>query len=79
GDETKAFRVDYKDAVTGMNRVIWFKKNDQGQWELDSSKTNDHNGVQVSTNGTGDIRLNQTSGEVTFAPKVLKDGTKVTI
>ncbi|MCT8835811.1 hypothetical protein KZ461_01480 [Glaesserella parasuis] len=79
GDETKAFRVDYKDAATGMNRVIWFKKNDQGQWELDSSKTNDHNGVQVSTNGTGDIRLNQTSGEVTFAPKVLKDGTKVTI
>lgn len=80
GDETKAFRVDYKDAATGMNRVIWFKKNAQGQWELDSSKANEHNGgVQVSTNGTGDIRLNQTNGEVTFAPKVLKDGTKVTI
>ncbi|MDG6472332.1 hypothetical protein QAZ12_10070 [Glaesserella parasuis] len=79
GDETKAFRVDYKDAATGMNRVIWFKKNTQGQWELDSSKASDHNGVQVSTNGTGDIRLNQTNGEVTFAPKVLKDGTKVTI
>ncbi|ATW43573.1 hypothetical protein A2U20_07100 [Glaesserella parasuis D74] len=79
GDETKAFRVDYKDAATGMNRVIWFKKNTQGQWELDSSKANEHNGVQVSTNGTGDIRLNQTNGEVTFAPKVLKDGTKVTI
>ncbi|MDO9647384.1 hypothetical protein Q7560_08865 [Glaesserella parasuis] len=80
GDETKASRVDYKDAATGMNRVIWFKKNAQGQWELDSSKANEHNGgVQVSTNGTGDIRLNQTNGEVTFAPKVLKDGTKVTI
>ncbi|MCT8824565.1 hypothetical protein KZ326_09630 [Glaesserella parasuis] len=78
-DETKAFRVDYKDAATGMNRVIWFKKNAQDQWELDSSKGSDHQGVQVPTNGTGDIRLNQTSGEVTFAPKVLKDGTKVTI
>ncbi|WP_426875681.1 Ig-like domain-containing protein [Glaesserella parasuis] len=78
-DETKAFRVDYKDAATGMNRVIWFKKNAQDQWELDSTKANEHNGVNVSTNGTGDIRLNQTNGEVTFAPKVLKDGTKVTI
>ncbi|MDP0351696.1 hypothetical protein Q7Z27_11955, partial [Glaesserella parasuis] len=78
-DETKAFRVDYKDAATGMNRVIWFKKNAQDQWELDSSKANEHDGVNVSTNGTGDIRLNQTNGEVTFAPKVLKDGTKVTI
>ncbi|MFK5193657.1 hypothetical protein ACI3PB_08720 [Glaesserella parasuis] len=78
-DETKAFQVDYKDAATGMNRVIWFKKNTQGQWELDSSKASDHSGVNVSTNGTGDIRLNQTNGEVTFAPKVLKDGTKVTI
>ncbi|MDO9874518.1 hypothetical protein Q7457_11570, partial [Glaesserella parasuis] len=79
GDETKAFRVDYKDAATGMNRVIWFKKNAQDQWELDSSKGSDHQGVQVPTNGTGDIRLNQTNGEVIFAPKVLKDGTKVTI
>ncbi|MDG6477039.1 hypothetical protein QAZ11_10845, partial [Glaesserella parasuis] len=78
-DETKAFQVDYKDAATERNRVIWFKKNAQDQWELDSSKASEHNGVQVSTNGTGDIRLNQTNGEVTFAPKVLKDGTKVTI
>ncbi|MDO9995385.1 hypothetical protein Q7402_08900 [Glaesserella parasuis] len=78
GENTDAFRVDYQ-RPDGTNRTIWFKKNNQ-TWELDNTKNNQANDVQVSTNGSsGLISLNTSNGEVTFAPHAVKDKTTVTI
>ncbi|MDG6370425.1 hypothetical protein QA332_10315 [Glaesserella parasuis] len=78
GENTDAFRVDYQ-RLDGTNRTIWFKKNNQ-TWELDNTKNNQANDVQVSTNGSsGLISLNTSNGEVTFAPHAVKDKTTVTI
>ncbi|WP_420734768.1 hypothetical protein, partial [Glaesserella parasuis] len=78
GENTDAFRVDYQ-RPDGTNRTIWFKKNNQ-TWELDNTKNNQANDVQVSTNGSsGLISLNTSNGEVIFAPHAVKDKTTVTI
>ncbi|MFW9326335.1 hypothetical protein ACN9OT_08185 [Glaesserella parasuis] len=78
GDNTNAFQVDYQ-RPDGNNRTIWFKKEGE-TWQLDNTKHNDANDVQVSTNdSSGLINLNTSNGEVTFAPHAVKDKTRVTI
>ncbi|MDE4014659.1 hypothetical protein NUS68_02495, partial [Glaesserella parasuis] len=75
--KTKAFQVDYQQP-DGKNSTIWFKY-ENGQWALDSTKQNGANNVQVSTNGSGPIKLDTSTGQVTFAPSAVKDKTNVTI
>ncbi|MCT8823672.1 hypothetical protein KZ326_04830 [Glaesserella parasuis] len=79
--KTKHFRVDYQQP-DGTNKSIWFKYGENNQWALDSSKHhNEQNSISVDTNnnGNGPIKLDTSTGKVTFAPSAVKDGSEVYI
>ncbi|MFW9297647.1 hypothetical protein ACN9OI_01905, partial [Glaesserella parasuis] len=76
--KTKHFRVDYQQP-DGTNKSIWFKY-EGSSWQLDQSKNSQMNGINVDTNGgNGPIKLDTSTGQVTFAPSAVKDKTNVTI
>ncbi|MDP0393836.1 Ig-like domain-containing protein, partial [Glaesserella parasuis] len=76
--KTKAFQVDYQQP-DGTNRTIRFK-HENGAWKVDEAGTRPtENHITVSTNGSGPIKLDTTTGQVTFAPSAVKDKTNVTI
>ncbi|MDO9783954.1 hypothetical protein Q7511_11080, partial [Glaesserella parasuis] len=76
--KTKHFRVDYQQP-DGTNKSIWFKY-EGSSWQLDQSKNSQMNGINVDTNGgNGPIKLDTSTGKVTFAPSAVKDGSEVYI
>ncbi|MDO9783949.1 hypothetical protein Q7511_11050, partial [Glaesserella parasuis] len=71
--KTKNFRVDYQQP-DGANKAIWFKYDEsQRKWTLDSAKANGLSQLPST------ITLNESNGQVTFAPSAVKDKTNVTI
>ncbi|MDG6310155.1 hypothetical protein P9Z71_07975 [Glaesserella parasuis] len=71
--KTKNFRVDYQQP-DGANKAIWFKYDEsQRKWTLDSTKANGLSQLPST------ITLNESNGQVTFAPSAVKDKTNVTI
>ncbi|MEE3696815.1 hypothetical protein V2H81_08265 [Glaesserella parasuis] len=76
--KTKHFRVDYQQP-DGTNKSIW-SKYEGSSWQLDQSKNSQMNGINVDTNGgNGPIKLDTSTGKVTFAPSAVKDGSEVYI
>ncbi|MDY6215632.1 Ig-like domain-containing protein [Actinobacillus porcinus] len=66
------YRVDYLDETTGEPKVINVKKDPDGKWKFD----------QDGSTGSIDnakIKLDENTGELTFAPEAVADGGIVTI
>ncbi|WP_237698362.1 Ig-like domain-containing protein [Actinobacillus minor] len=66
------YRVDYLGEDSTDAKVIMVKKGDNGQWQFES------NGSSGAIDGTK-IKLDASSGELTFAPEAVADGGRVTI
>lgn len=66
------YRVDYLGEDSTDAKVIMVKKGDNGQWQFEST------GSSGTIDGTK-IKLDASSGELTFAPEAVADGGRVTI
>lgn len=66
------YRVDYLGEDSTDAKVIMVKKGDNGQWQFEST------GSSGAIDGTK-IKLDASSGELTFAPEAVADGGRVTI
>lgn len=66
------YRVDYLGEDSTDAKVIMVKKGDNNQWQFES------NGSTGTIDGTK-IKLDASSGELTFAPEAVADGGRVTI
>lgn len=66
------YRVDYLDEDSGKAKIIYVKKDTDGKWKFEQD------GSTGTIDGTK-IKLNDSTGELTFAPEAIVDGGRVTI
>lgn len=66
------YRVDYLDEDSGEAKIIYVKKDTDGKWKFEQD------GSTGTIDGTK-IKLNDSTGELTFAPEAIVDGGRVTI
>lgn len=66
------YRVDYLDEDSGEAKIIYVKKDTDGKWKFEQE------GSTGTIDGTK-IKLNDSTGELIFAPEAVADGGRVTI
>lgn len=66
------YRVDYLDEESGDAKIIYVKKDTDGKWKFEQE------GSTGTIDGTK-IKLNDSTGELIFAPDAVADGGRVTI